>query len=167
MTEQQFLKDNKASVQHLKSIPSLENFSEDDLAELLTVSRIETYKDNELIIAENASDNRVFYMISGKAKVMKGGRELIVLRRTGDVFGEMGVIAGVARSASVYSIGQTTCLSVNIDHINHLNETSRLTFKYLIYRSFAEIMANRLKATTEELIRTKEELERLKQDKGT
>ncbi|MGM0453278.1 MAG: Crp/Fnr family transcriptional regulator [Thermodesulfobacteriota bacterium] len=166
MADDEYLQENKASVQHLKSIPSLENFTENDLAELLTVSKIESFKDNDVIIEENSRDSRVFYLIAGKVKVMKNGRELILLRRTGDVFGEMGVISGIGRSASVFAVGQATCLSVNLAHVNHLNETSRLTFKYLIYRSFAEIMANRLKTTTDELIQTKEELEQLKKKSG-
>ena len=163
MADRTFLQENQASVQHLRSIPALDKFTEKDLGELLTVSRIENYTDNERIIEENTTDSQVFYLISGKVKVIKGGKELVVLRRTGDVFGEIGVITGITRSASVYAVGRTTCLSVNIAHIDHLSEANRLTFKYLIYRSFAEIMANRLKNTTDELVRTRDRLEQLEQ----
>ncbi len=165
MTTENYLRDNDASVQHLRSIPALESFTEKDLSELLTVSRIETYIDGEQIIEEkNTSDSRVYYLISGKAKVMKGGKELIVLRRTGDVFGEIGVITGITRSASVFAVGRTMCLAVDLAHIDHLPETSRLMFKYLIFRSFAEILANRLQTTTEELVKTKDQLEKIEKE---
>ncbi len=158
-----FMKENTDTVQQMRTIPALENFSENDLRQLLSISSIDAYKDGERIISEeDTSDDRVFYLISGKVKVMKNGKELIVLRRTGDVFGEIGVIAGVARSASVFAVGKTACLAVKVSHIDHLDETSRLTFKYLIYRSFAEIMANRLKKTTEDLLEARREIERLR-----
>ena len=160
MSDQDLTDGNKATVQHLKSIPGLENFTEADLAELLKFSRIETYHENDLIKVEKTRDDRVFYLIAGKVKLVKNGREIVVLRRTGDVFGEISVIAGVDRAASVYAVGPTTCLAINLSHLDMMNETNRLTFKYLLYRSFAEIMANRLKMTTDELMQVKEKLEK-------
>lgn len=124
------------------------------------------YRENDCIIEEKTIDRHVFYLISGKAKVVKNGRELIILRRTGDVFGEIGVITGVARSASVFAMQNTACLVVDLAGIDRLDETNRLTFKYLIFRSFAEIMANRLKNTTDQLIKTQEALEKATEKKA-
>ena len=158
MTEKEFLKDNQETIQYLKKIPALECFNEQDLETFMRFSEVKTYKENELIIEENSLDDRVFYLITGKAKVIKNGRELIILRRTGDVFGEIGVVTGIARSASVYASGPTTCLIVRTSQIDTLDEDNRLTFKYILYRGFAEILANRLKKTTEELMDAKSEL---------
>lgn len=139
----------------------MENFSEQDLETFLRFSEIRSYQENEVIIEENGLDDQVFYLISGKAKVMKNGRELVILRRTGDVFGEIGVVTGIARSASVCAAGPTTCLIIRTNQIDSLDEKSRLTFKYLLYRGFAEILANRLKITTEELVAAQTALSRL------
>jgi len=158
MTETGLINDNQETIQYLKKIPALECFNERDLETFMKFSEVRTYKENEIIIEENTLDDRVFYLISGKAKVMKKGRELIILRRTGDVFGEIGVVTGVARSASVYAAGPTTCLIVRTSQIDNLNEENRLTFKYVLYRGFAEILANRLKTTTEELLEAKREV---------
>ncbi len=165
MTDDTFIDidENTASINHLRMIPALEQFSEKDLKELLKVSRIKTYTDNELIIAENEKDDTVYYLISGKVKVIKGGKELMILRRTGDVFGEIGVVTGVARTASIYSIGRTTCLEIKVSALDYLSEANRLMFKYLLFRSFAEIMANRLKKTTEELAAAKQKIAELEE----
>jgi len=152
MTETGFLNENQETIQYLKKIPAMECFSEQDLQTFMRFSEVRTYRENELIIEENSLDDRVFYLITGKAKVMKNGRELIILRRTGDVFGEIGVVTGIARSASVFASGPTTCLIVRTSQIDNLDEDNRLTFKYILYRGFAEILANRLKKTTEELM---------------
>jgi CRP-like cAMP-binding protein len=152
MSEREFINDNSETITHLRKIPALECFSEQDLKEFVQFSEVKTYSENDVIIEENSKDDRVFYLISGKAKVVKNGRELIILRRTGDVFGEIGVITGVARSASVYAAGPAMCVSFRLSEIDKLDERNRLTFKYMIYRGFAEILANRLKRTTEELL---------------
>jgi CRP/FNR family transcriptional regulator, cyclic AMP receptor protein len=163
VNENRLIEDNSETITHLRKIPALECFSEDDLKEFLRFSEVKTYAENEVIIKENSQDDRVFYLISGKAKVVKNGKELIILRRTGDVFGEIGVITGVARSATVYASGPTMCVSVRLSDIDKLDEKNRLTFKYIIFRGFAEILANRLKRTTEELLEAQQKIQNLPQ----
>ncbi len=162
MSENEFIDDNHSTIQYLKKIPALECFSEQDLETFLRFSEVKTYMDNEKIIEEDTQDDRVFYLISGKAKVVKNGKELIILRRTGDVFGEIGVISGIARSANVYASGPTRCLIIRTSQIDNMDEKNRLAFKYVLYRGFAEVLANRLKITTQELIDANSELSRLK-----
>jgi len=162
MSENEFIDDNQSTIQYLKKIPALECFSEQDLETFLRFSEVKTYTENATIIEEDNQDDRVFYLISGKAKVVKKGKELIILRRTGDVFGEVGVITGIARSANVYASGPTTCLIIRTSQIDNLDEKNRLAFKYVLYRGFAEVLANRLKITTQELVDANSELSRLK-----
>jgi len=158
MTKNELANDNITTIHHLKTIPALEGFSEQELQTFLRFSEVKSYRENEIIIEENSLDDRVFYLISGKAKVVKNGKELIILRRTGDVFGEIGVVTGIARSASVFASGPTTCLIIRTSQIENLDEKNRLSFKYMLYRGFAEILANRLKQTTEELMQARTEL---------
>jgi CRP/FNR family cyclic AMP-dependent transcriptional regulator len=152
MTENEFINDNSTTITHLRQIPALKCFSEEDLKEFVRFSDVKTYVENEIIIEENSKDDRVFYLVSGKVKVIKNGKEVIILRRTGDVFGEIGVVTGVARSATVIASSPTMCVSIRLSEIDKLDGKNRLTFKYMIFRGFAEILANRLKRTTEELL---------------
>ena len=46
--------------------------------------------------------------------------------------------------------------------VNLLDEKNRLTFKYLIFRGFAEVLANRLKKTTDELLEAHKIIQSLK-----
>jgi CRP/FNR family transcriptional regulator, cyclic AMP receptor protein len=158
MNKKGLIRDNSETITHLRKIPALECLCEKDLNEFLQFSEVKTYADKEIIIEENSQDDRVFYLISGKAKVVKNGKELIILRRTGDVFGEIGVVTGVARSATIYASGPTMCVSLKMSEIDKLDEKNRLTFKYMIFRGFAEILANRLKLTTEELLEAQQKI---------
>ncbi len=162
MTEYDLLQDNNDIIQKLMHIPGLKSFKEEDVQELLRMSKIKKFKAGELILKEGSFANLVYYLISGKAKILKNDKELKVLHRTGDVFGEMGSIAGSARSASVYALDETVCVEVDISDVDRIPGDKMNTFRYLIFRGFAEILANRLKITTEELVRAREEIARLR-----
>ena len=88
---------------------------------------------------------------------------MLALQRTGDVFGEMGPITGDARSASVYAADNTTCIEMNISNIDKIPDDNMVTFRYIIFRGFAEVLASRLRATTEDLMQAREEIVQLQQ----
>ena len=104
----------------------------------------------------------IYYLISGKVKVIKDDEEIRVLQRTGDIFGEMGVIDGSARSASVIAATKTVCLATDTSYIDRLSGDSKIAFGCILYKLFSEILANRLRLTTDELIKTREKLTMLK-----
>lgn len=158
----EFLKDNSELIDKLKQIPVLEAFSDSDLEELLQLAKLKQFEPGEIILTEGSHDPWIFYLVSGKAKIEKDGKELVTLRRIGDVFGEMGIIGGTVRSASVKAIDKTVCLATDISVIDQMPPEKRSDFKYIIFRSFAEILANRLRETTNELLKCKKEVELLK-----
>ena len=157
-----FLKDNSEIIDKLKQIPALEAFNESDLQELLQMAKLKQFEPGEMILKEGSADNWIFYLVSGKAKIVKNGKELVTLRRIGDVFGEMGIIGGTVRSASVHAIDKTVCLATDISVIDQMPKEKRSDIKYVIFRGFAEILASRLRETTDELLKCKEEVEGLK-----
>jgi len=162
MIESDYLKDNSKFFEKLRQMPTLDAFSEKDLKGLLELSKIRKYNPGELILEEGLFDCWIYFLIKGKVRVVKHNEDLSVLRRTGDVFGEMGIIDGSARSASVYAIDETVCLATDASYIDRLTGNDKIAFSYILYRIFSEILANRLRLTSEELIKVKEENERLK-----
>jgi len=157
-----FLKDNSELIEKLKQIPVLELLSEADLKELLAMAKLKQFEPGETILTEGSHDNWIFYLVTGKAKIVKDGKELVTLRRIGDVFGEMGIIGGTVRSASVEAIDKTVCLATDISIIDQMPKEKRSDIKYVVFRSFAEILANRLRETTSELLKCKKEVELLR-----
>lgn len=162
MIESDFLKDNTKFLTQLRQISTLDIFSEKDLKGLLELSKIRKYEPGELILEEGMYDCWIYFLISGKASVVKHGEDLSILKRTGDIFGEMGIIDGSPRSASVYAVDETVCLATDASYIDRLSGNDKISFSYILYRIFSEILANRLRLTSEELIKAKEEIERLK-----
>ena len=94
MIESDYLRDNISYVERLGKMPSLADFSEKDLKGILELSKIRKYEPGEVILDEGVFDSWIYFLISGKIKVIKHDESLSILRRTGDVFGEMGIIDG-------------------------------------------------------------------------
>jgi CRP/FNR family cyclic AMP-dependent transcriptional regulator len=166
MIESDYLKESGDLVQKLGAIPILKSFDEKDLKGILSLSKIRKYEPGELIIEEGQYDNWIYFLVSGKVKIEKDGKELGVLHRRGDVFGEMGVIDGSARSASVYAVDETVCLSTDASYVDRLSGNDKVAFCYILYHVFAEILAGRLRLTSDELVKAREEIAGLKAELG-
>jgi len=162
MKESDYLKGNISFLEKLREIPTLSTFSEEELTGLLELSRIRKYEPGELILEEGFFDAWIYFLVSGKVKIVKHGEDLSILQRAGDIFGEMSIIDGSPRSASVYAVDKTVCLATDASYIDRLSDKDRVAFCYILYRIFSEILADRLRSTTEELIKEKEENKKLR-----
>ncbi|MBI5549933.1 MAG: cyclic nucleotide-binding domain-containing protein [Desulfobacterales bacterium] len=156
------LKESGDIIEKIKTLPALESFNEKDLKELLRISKIVRYEPGELIVDESSYDGWIYYLISGRVRILKKGSEMAVLQRTGDVFGEVGSMNGNELSVSVFALDHATCLKIDISNVDGLPHENRFVFRYVIFRGFAEVLAKRLRITTEKYLRAKEEIERLR-----
>ncbi len=167
--ESKYLKDNIQNIQRLMKIPALQHFETRNLGRLLKLSKIREYEKGEVIIREGDLDPWLYFLISGKIRIKKEGVELGTINTVGEIFGEMRIIDSGSRSASVYAENKTVCLAVDTSkQKNDLSSGKRdekLDFLLLLYRIFAEYLATRLRLANEDLIRTKQEIEKLTSDK--
>ncbi len=152
------IKDSVDIIEKIKTMPALESFDENDLKELLRISKIVRYEPGELIVDETGYDGWIYYLISGRVRIAKEGHDLAVLQRTGDVFGEVGSMGSGDLSVSVYAMDEATCLKIDISTVDGLPNENRYVFRYVIYRGFSEVLAKRLRITTEKYLAAKAEL---------
>ncbi len=157
------IKDNVDIIEKIKTLPALESFDDKDLKELLRISKIVQYDPDELIVDESSYDGWIYYLISGQVRIVKAGNELAVLQRTGDVFGQVGGMGSGELSVSVFALETATCLKIDISSVDGLPNENRYVFRYVIFRGFAEVLAKRLRITTEKFLAAKEELDRLRE----
>ncbi|MFC1817403.1 cyclic nucleotide-binding domain-containing protein [Thermodesulfobacteriota bacterium] len=101
MRETKYLKDDIQNIQKLATVPIFKDFETEILRELLKLSKIREYEDDELIIREGELDHWLYFLFSGSVKITKKGNVLKVLKRKWDIFGEMAIVGGIDRSASV------------------------------------------------------------------
>ena len=155
MIESDYLKESAKLIKDLREIPTLKPFDENDLKQLLRMCKIRKYEPGEIIIEESQQDSWIYFLVYGSVKVIKKGEEILVMKRRGDLFGEMGVLDGSPRSASVYAGEQAVCLAADARHIEKMSGDNKIVFHYILYRVFAEILADRLRFTTQQLIKAK------------
>ena len=166
MRESRYLKDDSKNIQQLMTIPVFKDFEVASLRELLKISKIRQYQNGEQIMKEGQHDPWLYFLQTGRVKIVKHGQVLVDLRRCGDVFGEGGMIGGFGRSASAFAVGDTTCLATDASKIEDIAANNKLAFNYILYRIFAEIVTERLMSTTDELVKVKKELAQLKSRKN-
>jgi CRP-like cAMP-binding protein len=172
MIESKYLKDNVQNIQRLLAIPGLKDFETRNLAKLLRLSKIREYEDGELIIREGEEDPWLYFLLSGRIKIKKNDIEIAKIDKVGEIFGEMRIVDFQNRSASVFADGRTICLGVDTSAKGRLATASveerdaRLDFLLLLYRIFAEYMSIRLRATNDELVKAKTDLEKAQKSPG-
>ncbi len=158
MRETDYLKDSDNLIRDLQRIPTFSAFSKNELDNLLRMSKIRKYKKDEMIIKEGSKEAWIYFLVKGEVRVEKEDMELSVMDKRGDIFGEMGVLQGGPRTASVYAVTPTVCLATNAKKIKDLSRMDRIAFGYILYRSFAETLAERLSKTNEELVNERERI---------
>jgi uncharacterized protein (TIGR02266 family) len=71
----------------------------------------ETYTDGQVILEEGSSGDWVYVILSGSVEISKtiGGRKFIITAlEPGEVFGELGYLGAMKRTATARAIGETT-----------------------------------------------------------
>lgn len=98
----------------LASVPMFAALSESERAQLLSVARPVTFAEGEAIVRQGATGQSLFVIRRGEARVTLSGTDGEVARlRAGDVLGEMSLLTGEARTATVTAV--TDCDVLEID----------------------------------------------------
>lgn len=155
MKETTYLEENERLMDFLKKVPVFDPFDQEALHSLIQISKLKMYENGECILEEGSADTWLYFLVQGKVRIVKGEADVTVLKRRGDIFGEMGVISLAPRSASAYAVGATVCLSTDFSRIDDFDKEDKVLVGYVLYRIFSEILVGRLKQTTEELMKIK------------
>ncbi|HEY9166225.1 MAG TPA: Crp/Fnr family transcriptional regulator [Candidatus Kryptonia bacterium] len=95
-------------VEFLKNAPIFEELEERDFARISACGVRKAYKKGDVILMEEESGSALFVIIEGEVKVVRigdDGREVILsVLGPSDIFGEMALLDGEARSASVVAL---------------------------------------------------------------
>ena len=159
MIESKFLKDSVQNIQRLMTIPPLRKFETKYLGQLIRLSKVREYEKGEAIIREGGHDQWIYFLLAGRIRIEKNGVTIAVIDKIGEIFGEMRLLDGQARSASVFAESRTTCLAFDPYANDSLSAgDERINFLLLLYKIFAEYLSTRLRLTNEELSRVKKKL---------
>ena len=89
----------------LRNVPIFSDLEDKDLLRIVKLGVRQKYKKGNIVVLEQESGAALFVIITGKVKVVRtdeDGREVILsMFGPGEFFGEMSLLDGLARSASV------------------------------------------------------------------
>jgi len=158
MIESKYLKDSVQNIQKLMTIAPLKKFETKYLGQLIRLSKIREYEPGESIIKEGGQDQWIYFLLSGTVRVDKKGMEIAIIDKVGEIFGEMRLLDGLARSSSVFAQDKTVCLAFDPYAKDSLaSKDERIKFLLLLHKIFAEFLSARLRLTNDELYRVRQE----------
>ena len=119
----------KNIVELLKGVDLFSELTEEQLAQLATLVIANDYARDETIILEKDDSTRALFLIAeGEVKVYVTGTDgketILSLLSRGDSFGEMSLIDGEPRSASVKAVQPTKVLIIRQEHFLELLKTT-------------------------------------------
>lgn len=135
--------DRTKIIRILTENPFFASFDDYELDYLYDSSELIKCDSSTPIIREAEVDSFFYVLVLGKAVVRKADRELARLR-AGDVFGEMGIVAGTPRTAEV--ITTTPSLLMKLD--GRVLETGKCEFQLKLYKTLCEVLVKRLTRTS-------------------
>jgi serine/threonine protein kinase len=129
-----------------RKIPLFNDFSDDELKEVLRVGAWERYGPGETIIKEGLDDYSFCILIAGDVVVKKRGQDLTTLK-AGDCFGEMGYLARSRRTATIAALNDVRILRINETQMEQALDSVQARFN----KVFLKTLVQRLEKTSDEL----------------
>jgi small-conductance mechanosensitive channel/CRP-like cAMP-binding protein len=100
----------------LTTVPMFAGLGENERAQLLAVARPVMFARGEAVVRQGQPGHSLFVMKRGNASVTLAGTDGEVARlRAGDVFGEMSLLTGEARTATVTAMEDCDLLEIDAD----------------------------------------------------
>jgi CRP-like cAMP-binding protein len=116
--------DHAQAVEQLRNVPLFRDFSDEDLGHVAQMTKRVEFPEGKTVAKQGELGVGFHQIVEGSADVIQDGRTIGHLK-PGDYFGEVSLIDGGTRSASVTTTSPTTTLSITawdfkrlIDH-NH------------------------------------------------
>ncbi len=114
-------------VNFLRNVPIFNELSDQELEKIAALGVRKKYKKGSIILLEEETGAALFVIISGKVKIVRmddDGREVILsILGESDFFGEMAILDGLTRSASVVATSKSELFMIHRrDFLKLLND---------------------------------------------
>jgi len=156
---------NDATIELLSRFEILKDLTKDELKKLLRgretdyeagIAKLIRYEPNEVVIREGDFDSWTFWIVKGVYKVIIGGSVITTISTPGDIFGEMSVLEGIPRTASILSMEEGVCLGIDMSILGNLDDEY---ITHVISLGFKQKKLERINSTRTQLIKEKQQLD--------
>lgn len=99
----------REGLEELARVPIFTDLSQRQLRRVLRSTEEYTYSDGATFVKEGSRTHQLFVVLEGTARVLRRGRTVARLQ-PGDFFGDISLIDGLPRTATVEAEGTVRCL---------------------------------------------------------
>ncbi len=133
----------------LKKFLFREAIEEVEVNHLASLAVYKEYHPGELILAEGATNDALYFLIQGSVDVIHQGEKIATLSTPGEILGEMSLITKKACGASNYASSPCLLLLFQPSQVIHLPSHLQVIFTNALNQLFLGILAKRLSKTNE------------------
>ena len=101
----------KPNADVLSSVDLFQGLSKRELQKLMSTAKEMLFDEGDTVVAEGDEDGRFYLLLEGTAKIISGRKTLATLG-AGDYFGEISLIDGEPRSATVVTTSPVRALTL-------------------------------------------------------
>jgi CRP-like cAMP-binding protein len=105
------------AMEFIRSVPVFAEIEASELSKIVRVGVRKKYKKGSIILLEEETGAALFFIVFGKVKIVRTdeeGREVILsILGENDFFGEMSILDGLSRSASVVALTKTELFMIH------------------------------------------------------
>lgn len=144
--------DTESTAKELQASSLFSAFPKEALEDLLALTSLRSYREGDIIVTEGEEGSSLFLLVSGEVKVFTRGErgEHLQLAElgAGDFFGEVSLLTGKPRTATITAKSEVTAIELSRDAVDSISEEHPEVRTVL--ENFYE---NRAQATVEAVIR--------------
>ena len=149
----------------LQKVPFLHEFEGDHLDAILTNMVVLECEKGDVIIEEGDDSKYFCILLKGAVDITKGGERVAHLYGAGEMLGELALLSGERRTASVVAAGHAFCLKVEPSFLDDLSAVGRKAFYAVIYRFATKLLGERLDACSRRVAELEDELRQIREGK--
>ena len=113
----------ESHVEMLRKLPWLSGLDEDVFKKVLAGFECRQFDEGSTLLKQDDPDNGMFVIIAGKVNIVIRGITMTELG-VGDLIGEMSVLTGYPRSASIVAVSQVTVVWMDSDRLKSIMKKS-------------------------------------------
>jgi CRP-like cAMP-binding protein len=154
-------------INFLLETPMFEELNAGELSQIVHIMQMQRFREGQPIFSEGDHGDAWYVLFDGKARVTKstpfGPEREVATLEAHACFGEMAILDGSARSATVSSIGECTLFRFpRLPFLQLMEEGNLGAFK--LVHGMARVLCQRQRYLTTQLSELMEELEELEDD---
>ncbi len=130
----------------MRALPLWADFVDEDLDLLLGAGAVSLcrFEAGETLVEEGNYEKTFFVLLGGAVRALRGGGLVAAMDAPGTVLGEMSLVLGRGRTATLTADAPTEVLAVDMGYVDFLPSPEREDFLIRIFRRLAGVVSGRL-----------------------